>query len=468
MSEFFGIFGRNRLTTFGAVLVFAGLFIFVSLVVADMAGAIRNEYVNIIVYFGIPLVMVVGMAIVPIGVVRHRKYVQRRGEDVDPYFRFDFNDPKFRHKAWYFAGFTGFISVSLLTAAYQGTNFMETTEFCGETCHTVMEPEYVAYLRSPHARVSCVDCHIGPGLPWLLRQKFTGLRQSWHTITGTYERPVSSPVKNLRPAREVCEVCHWPNRFYGDRVKLFYTFTPDETNTPNLTRVMLHIGHHAAESTGIHSHIAKEVWYVTSDKKRMEMSWVYDKKPDGSVVTWVPEGKNAPANIGPKAPGARRMDCVDCHNRSAHKFSAYDELVDDAITRGDIKGDLPWIKKLAMDAAPEITKPISFREQREVVDKLQAIPRTYETQYPDVFKGRKEDIHAATARLVTLYRQTSFPAMRVYPNMQTDLKTHEGCFRCHGSLVAASGPRKGETLSDDCELCHNEPEELTGAAAKPR
>jgi hypothetical protein len=469
MRELFSVFGRNRTTAFGAVLVFASGTMFILLVGVDIAGLFENPYTNLIVYVAVPFLLFLGLVIVPIGAINHRRYVRKHGDEkVEQYFRFDFNEPKMRHRGWFFAGWTMLFGAIMATAAYKGNHHMESAAFCGETCHTVMQPEYTAYLRSPHARVPCVDCHIGPGLPWLLRQKFTGLRQTIHTLTNTYERPIASPVKDLRPAREVCEVCHWPNRFYGDRTQLIYTYAEDEANTPELTRLMLHVGHHAAESTGIHSHVAKQIWYAAKDPKRMEMSWLYERRPNGDVVTWAPEGTTLPANAGPNMKGTRLMDCVDCHNRSAHRFDSFDKLVDDALTRGDLKLDLPWTKKLAMEAVPKIEKPISFAEQRSILAKLNEIPKEYQARYPDIYKARATDVKNATATLVQLFLGTAFPAMKVYPDMQADLKTHDGCLRCHGALVAMSGPKKGETLSDDCELCHSEPQTIEGAAARPR
>jgi hypothetical protein len=53
------------------------------------------------------------------------------------------------------------------TASYRGVEYMDSPNFYGTTCHTVMAPEYTAYQNSPHAHVACVECHIGPGAPWI-------------------------------------------------------------------------------------------------------------------------------------------------------------------------------------------------------------------------------------------------------------------------------------------------------------
>src|SRR5205085_2594297 len=62
----------------------------------------------------------------------------------------------------------GTMTFLLLTSvgSYHSYHFAESVEFCGKTCHTVMQPELVTYQHSPHARVACVECHIGEGATW--------------------------------------------------------------------------------------------------------------------------------------------------------------------------------------------------------------------------------------------------------------------------------------------------------------
>ena len=40
-----------------------------------------------------------------------------------------------------------------------------------------MKPEYTAYLHSPHARVACVDCHVGSGTSAYVKAKINGVHQ---------------------------------------------------------------------------------------------------------------------------------------------------------------------------------------------------------------------------------------------------------------------------------------------------
>src|SRR4030042_595235 len=47
-----------------------------------------------------------------------------------------------------------FLSVFMAFVTYNAFLYSESVPFCGTLCHTVMQPEYMAYLASPHARVA--------------------------------------------------------------------------------------------------------------------------------------------------------------------------------------------------------------------------------------------------------------------------------------------------------------------------
>ncbi len=94
-----------------------------------------------------------------------------------------------------------------------------------------MEPEHTAYQNSPHARVKCVDCHVGSGAGWYVRSKLSGAYQVYAVLANVYPRPIPTPIKNLRPARETCEQCHWPSHFSGQKEVINTYFKSDEQNT---------------------------------------------------------------------------------------------------------------------------------------------------------------------------------------------------------------------------------------------
>src|SRR5262249_37420162 len=144
------------------------------------------------------------------------------------YPRIDFRVPLLRRGLTLVAAATVMNIVILSTASYKAVEHMDSTQFCGASCHTVMSPEYTAYVNSTHSRVDCVQCHIGPGAGWFVRSKLSGARQVWAVATGSYSRPIPSPVKHLRPARETCEQCHWPQKFQGDKLVVHTKYADDE------------------------------------------------------------------------------------------------------------------------------------------------------------------------------------------------------------------------------------------------
>ncbi len=136
-----------------------------------------------------------------------------------------------------------------------------------------MEPEYKAYKRSPHAKVPCVDCHIGEGADWFARSKLSGMRQVWATFTGEFSRPVPTPIKHLRPARETCEKCHWTEKFHGARLLVRHIYGDDVKNTRTTNVVRLKVGGRNKSTgryEGIHWHVAPDVRieYEALDSKR--------------------------------------------------------------------------------------------------------------------------------------------------------------------------------------------------------
>jgi hypothetical protein len=205
-----------------------------------------------------------------------------------------------------------------------------------------MEPEYVAHREGPHSRVTCVECHVGSGAQSYVYYKLNGLRQLAHLVQNSYPRPVPSPVVNLRPARSTCEMCHWPEKFHGDKVEIIPSYADDEQNTSSPTRLILHIGGGLPQfglGAGIHWHTnpQNDIEFVATDEKRMEIPYVRLKDASGKVHEFrAPDVTDAQITGGE----TRRMDCVDCHNRPTHDFLASPErAVDEALARGTIPRD---------------------------------------------------------------------------------------------------------------------------------
>jgi len=221
-------------TTAGITLVIA----FASLIF----GYQPNPYAGILVYMILPSVFALGLVLIPIGIYRDYRRKGRAGELPAVYPKVDLSHQGLRSTIMFVAVMTVINVPIFAIASYRGTVYMESTQFCGQTCHQVMDPEYTAYQRSPHARVACVECHIGPGAPWFVRSKISGSYQVVAVSFNLYPRPIPEPIHNLRPARETCEQCHWPERFSGDKLVIKTKYADDEKNSATKTVLLVHIG----------------------------------------------------------------------------------------------------------------------------------------------------------------------------------------------------------------------------------
>ncbi len=123
-------------------------------------------------------------------------------------------------------GFLGIVTAAVIYGSIQGWAYTNSSEFCGTTCHT-MPPEYNAYLRSPHARVQCVECHIGRDIVTTqFTRKAGDLRHVLLMITKEYEFPIHT--RAMRPARDSCEKCHFPEKFSDDSLREVSKYNSDE------------------------------------------------------------------------------------------------------------------------------------------------------------------------------------------------------------------------------------------------
>ena len=369
------------------------------------------------------------------------------------FFDLDFSNPRRRRRLIFFL-VAGVLEIILLAiGGYRLFGWMESPQFCGELCHTVMQPQYTVYQISPHAHVDCVACHVGPGAAWLVKSKLSGLPQIFAVIFNTYDRPIPSPVQNLRPARETCEECHWPAKFSGDMVRVFNHYKEDEDNTEEIRSLVYKVGGGVGETAGgIHWHINAKVWYLPLDEERLEIGWVGVENSDGSIREYVVSNKPSAISRERIQKEKRLMDCVDCHNRATHIFRSPGELIDLALAEGTIDRDLPYIKREGNDALKSPSASLD-----EAVSKVKAIETFYEAAYPEVYEGKRDAIGKAIDQLEKIAKVTTFPEMQVNWTTHTNQMGHQespGCFRCHGKLVATTTPDRGEMIDAGCTLCH--------------
>jgi hypothetical protein len=451
-------YANNSLTIAGVALTtLSGLLIIVFLI-AQLLGGLDNPYIGIFAYVVLPFLFILGLIEIPIGMWRRRRKLIKGGateEDLSTYPKLDFNQPEIRRVVTVFLVLTAVNAIILGAASFFAVEEMETVGFCGETCHTVMQPEFTAYQDSPHSRVACVDCHIGPGASWFVKSKLDGLRQVWHTALNTYHRPIQTPLRTLRPARETCEQCHWPNKHHGDKLRIFSRYRTDESNSPSYTAMLLRTGGGSLDigrAGGIHWwHIYSDnrIRYVAADDRRQEMAWVELTTPDGEVRTYQREGDDQPSAAA--IADARVMDCIDCHNRPTHAFRVPSKAVDWVLDSHPELRDLPYYKKQAV-AAITGDYPSHAEGVAAVRD---AVSGYYATQFPEITATRSELVERGAALAAQAYGKSVFPAM------DTNWETHPnnighddfpGCMRCHdGEMSTADGEH---TIPVDCETCH--------------
>src|ERR1041385_8156979 len=229
---------KNWLSLTGLVIVIGSLFSFLLLFLLDALAHFANPYIGILTYLVAPGFLVIGLFLTGLGILRWRRRIARKGAAVLS-LRIDLSRPRDRR---FMAVFLSCAVVFLLISAvgtYHTYHFTESVQFCGQACHTVMQPELVTYKHSPHARVSCTECHIGPGAAWYVRSKLSGTYQVYATLAHKYPRPIPTPVKNLRPAQETCEQCHWPEKFVGNLDRTYSYFLGTETNSPYTVRLSM-------------------------------------------------------------------------------------------------------------------------------------------------------------------------------------------------------------------------------------
>lgn len=447
---------HNWTSIIGATIALISLFMIVFLFIITSIFNQGSSYIGLVIYIALPTLMVIGLILIPIGMIIRFRKQKRTGAVQDrkwPYI--DFNDHRHRNAFMIFS--VGTVIFLLLTAigSYEAFHYTESVEFCGTLCHEVMKPEYVAYQNSPHARVACVDCHVGSGADWYVKSKLSGLYQVYAVATGNFPRPIPVPIRNLRPARETCEECHWPEKFYARQTRIERHYLPDTENTEWDIHLQLKIGpSFSALGTqeGIHWHINRnvKVEYIAVTPDREVIPWVrYTNLQTGEVHEYTdPEHPLSEEEM--KSHEIRVMDCMDCHNRPSHNYQTPIFAINNAITAGFIPKELPDVKYMAM----EVMNMEYPTEDSAMAGIKAAMYEYYSMMYEDLYSSDLALIDKAIKGIQDEFKKNIFPEMKVnwnvYPNHIGHLEFN-GCFRCHNDRHST---RQGKVIPIDCNLCH--------------
>jgi len=446
-------------TTVSIVLMMIGMAL-------DMLGLVDNPYFAALCYMILPGLMLMGLLIIPFACYIHSRHWFKDSigaELSDRVLCIDLSNP--RHKKY----MVGFLALSVLNLAilivigYEGYHFTDSPYFCGKLCHKVMDPEYTAYLRSPHAKVNCVECHIGPGASWFVKAKISGLRQVVAVFTDEFSRPIPAPVHHLRPARDTCEQCHWPEKFHGKKVKTFYSFSNDDQINPEEQDISLHIGGRnpvTDEFEGIHYHVSNDVRieYITLNEKRTDIGTVKVTLPDGVTEIYTIDGEEEEGETAGEGHEWRTMDCIDCHNRPTHVNDRLEERVDFGLLSHRIERGIPGIRE---DSITVLEKEYASRDEAEEL-LIKTLIELQAKRNGEAFAQEKgEQLVKAGQFLLETYMNNIWPSMKITWGTYRQHLGHQdaddgyGCFRCHDDEHKTSF---GKVIPQDCDLCHDEPE----------
>ncbi len=453
LAGFFIVVGYNSLTLFGATLVTFAAGAIVLLLILGAVGVAKSAYLGILTFLVFPVVFVAGLLIIPLGVLWQRSHGGLSIKDglAGPYPVLDFNKRHVRSVVEAIAVLT-FVNILIISVvAYEGVHYTESVPFCGQVCHEVMEPEFAAYSDSPHSRVACVKCHIGPGASWFVKSKLSGVRQVFAVLFDTYARPIDTPVKNLRPSTDTCEQCHQPDKFTGDRLRVIPKYMEDDENTKVFNLLLMHIGGGHGEGKGIHSwHIApgRKTEYLATDEDRQVIPYVRVTEADGRVLSFVSQDSELTEDEIANAE-LRQMDCIDCHNRPTHIYEMPGPAIDKRMDQGLIDPSLPGIKMAGREALER-----AGAEDGDIGMIAEIIRAHFKEDFPEILEKRAKDVDQAIATLEAIYRRNVFPDMKLTWGSYINNLGHEvfdGCFRCHDDGHAT---KSGEVIRQDCDLCH--------------
>lgn len=239
---------------------------------------------------------------------------------------------------------------------------------------------------------------------------------------------------------------------------MFPHYRPDKDNTPAFNVLLMHVGGRDGKTgkySGIHSHLTpgRTIRYEYLDARRTRIGKITVLE-DGKIKAIYQRPR---ADAGDPPQGEEQMDCIDCHNRPAHRFDGTAQMaVARALFEGQLDATQPYLAKVATAVLAQAGVP---REQAEAHFQ-RALPAAYASLDA---RPSAEAMAQAVRAVAAIYLRNSFPRMKVTWNTYPDLLGHfsegsdemTGCLRCHDGqheTRQADGGKKA--LSKSCDLCH--------------
>lgn len=446
---------KNPLTMIGVAIAVLSLIVIGFLAINEFLAKESSPYLGIAAYIIVPSVMMVGLAVAVFGILRENRLIRLGKHKKRHLPTIDFANPQHQTAIITVVVVGSFLFVGTGIGTFKAYHAMETDAFCGTSCHVPMEPEYTAYQNGPHARVGCVQCHIGSGAGWFVKSKLSGSYQLYSVAFNKFPRPIETPIHNLRPAQQTCEQCHWPSQFFSQKLmRQTYYQSVGTGHQRSSIDLLIKVGggnKEAGPTSGVHWHmnISNKVTYVATDDRRQVIPWVRSEEAGGQVRIF----RNKDLSFTPEdsAKGEhRQMDCIDCHNRPAHQYRNPQRMINHLMSLGWIDPELPQAKTLAVAVLEE-----TYSTPRIAQDSIRTtIEEFYQANFPALMKSK----HAQIERMVTEVQ--GLFAKNYFPLMNTDWKRHPdnighmyvlGCFRCHDGKHV---DQTGKVLTNDCNACH--------------
>ncbi len=346
----------------------------------------------------------------------------------------------------------GVLTAFVVVSSAYAWDYTNSPPFCGETCHT-MPPEYSAYQTSPHARIACVECHIGRGFVGnQILRKAGDLKHVTALAFKKYEFPITA--SEMRPARETCEKCHFPEKFSDDSFHQITHYGDDKDNTATSIYLFLKTGGGSKRQglgRGIHWHVENRILYYPADKQEQTIPYVRVYNDDGSIDEYVDlESRFDPASITDSQ--LKEMDCITCHNRITHLVNPPEASMDKALDRKVIDAAIPEIRRKGVEVLRA-----TYTSQAQGLNGIAGLEGYYRIYYSDYYTANHDKILSAIAAIQDIYRQTVFLEQKSDWNSHPNNVGHKdfpGCFRCHdGKHLNA----RQQAIRLECNLCHSIP-----------
>ena len=210
---------RNWISFAGTGIVAVGVLVFAVLMAYHTigGGALVQPYGDLVIFFLPPVFIFAGTAVILAGMyLEWIRWRMNKPLSFARYPKWDLNLAAERKALLVVAIGAAIIAVPAIYGSGQAYIYTDATPFCGSVCHS-MAPEYTTYQRSPHAHVTCAQCHVGPGATGYIVAKFRGMTELVETVQNDYPRPIPAPVTALHTIQGNCEACHWPSNSFGAR-----------------------------------------------------------------------------------------------------------------------------------------------------------------------------------------------------------------------------------------------------------